>query len=250
MFLFTKDSDKYCPKHKKNNHLNIWVSVIATIALIAIFTMAINAKEPVTEATTTEPVVSTTTAPVETEPETTVPATTAPITTVPVTTAPVTTEPVTTEPTTEPTTEAPTEIVGSGSQNGLIAIENPDPNYQGARFSLNAADRETLRHIIMGEAGGEGYLGCCVLAQTIRDNWIRGGYSSAEAVRTGCQYNGWSSYSNADVEAAIRFVFDEGGNAVQHRLCFMYNPVICRSDWHETQNYILTYGDVRYFDAW
>lgn len=257
MFIFKKDGNKYRPKHKKNNYLNIFISVIATIALFAIFTMAINAKEPAVKKvpfTSTE--VVETTAPVETEPETTVPATTipvttAPVTTVPATTAPATTAPVTTAPvTTVPVTEPPTEIVGSGSQNGLIAIENPDPNYQGARFSLNATDRETLRHIIMGEAGGEGYLGCCVLAQTIRDNWIRGGYSSAEAVRTGCQYNGWNSGTNTDVEAAIRFVFDEGGNAVQHRLCFMYNPVICRSDWHETQNYILTYGDVRYFDAW
>ena len=233
MFLFTKDSDKYCPKHKKINHINIVVSVITAITLIAVFTMAINAKEP-------EVVKATILA------STKVVETTAALTTQPTTVQPTTAQPTTAAPTTEP----PTEIVGQGFQNGLIAIDNPDPNYVGARFSLNNNDRETLRHVIMGEAGGEGYLGCCVLAQTIRDNWIRGGYTSAEAVRTGCRYDGWNSGTNSDVEAAIRFIFDEGGNAVQHRLCFMYNPVICRSDWHETQNYILTYGDVRYFDAW
>ena len=102
----------------------------------------------------------------------------------------------------------------------------------------------------MGEAGGEGFAGCAILAQTIRDNWIRGGYSSAEAVRTGCGYYGWNSGTNSDVEAAINYIFDEGQNAVQHRICFMYNPVLCESGWHETQNYITTYGDVRYFDAW
>lgn len=250
---FKKDS-RYCPKHVKSNYRSLLVSVIVTITLIAIFTVAINAKEPeqtvkVTAFASTE-IVETTTVPVTTVPVTTVPVTTVPATTAPVTTVPATTAPATTEPPTEAPKEPKTDIVGQGSQNGLIAIENPDPNYQGAQFTLNNADRETLRHVIMGEAGGEGYLGCCVLAQTIRDNWIRGGYTSAEAVRIGCQYNGWSNYSNADVEAAIRFVFDEGGNAVQHRLCFMYNPVICRSDWHETQNYILSYGDVRYFDAW
>ena len=134
--------------------------------------------------------------------------------------------------------------------DALIAISNPDPSYQGTVINLTDYDREVLRHVIMGEAGGEGFAGCAILAQTIRDNWIRGGYSSAEAVRTGCGYYGWNSGTNSDVEAAINYIFDQGQNAVQHRVCFMYNPNMCSSSWHESQNYIVTYGPVRYFDAW
>ena len=144
-----------------------------------------------------------------------------------------------------------TSTISSAPQgNALISIGNPDPNYQGVVINLTSYDREVLRHVIMGEAGGEGFAGAALLAQTIRDNWLRGGYSSAEAVRVGCGYYGWNSGTNSDVEAAINYIFDQGQNAVQHRVCFMYNPSMCSSAWHESQNYIVTYGPVRYFDAW
>lgn len=144
-----------------------------------------------------------------------------------------------------------TSTISSAPQgNALIAISNPDPNYQGVVINLTSYDREVLRHVIMGEAGGEGFAGAALLAQTIRDNWVRGGYSSAESVRVGCGYYGWNSGTNSDVEAAINYIFDQGQNAVQHRVCFMYNPSMCSSAWHESQNYIVTYGPVRYFDAW
>ena len=39
-------------------------------------------------------------------------------------------------------------------------------------------------------------------------------------------------------------------DAVQHRILYMYNPLLVASEFHESQNYILTYEDVRFFDRW
>ena len=141
--------------------------------------------------------------------------------------------------------------VGTTTQTeALYSIDNPDPNYHGTVINLSDSDRNALRSVIMGEAGGEGYVGACILAQTIRDNWLAGGYSSAQDVISGCQYYGWMDSTNDDVENAISFIFDQGGVAVQHRIRYMYATSMCYSSWHETQNYILTYGSVKYFDSW
>ena len=134
--------------------------------------------------------------------------------------------------------------------SALYEIDNPDPDYHGTIINLTEEDRNVLRGVIMGEAGGEGFVGACILAQTMRDNWLYAGYSSASEVQYGCQYDGWSDSTNDDVENAINFIFDQGGVAVQHRIRYMYCTSMCYSDWHETQNYILTYGAVRFFDSW
>ena len=47
-----------------------------------------------------------------------------------------------------------------------------------------------------------------------------------------------------------RYIFDENHDAVQHRILYMYNPLLVASEFHESQNYILTYEDVRFFDRW
>lgn len=159
---------------------------------------------------------------------------------------------------TEPETETETENTNNDSSSdfvppqssALYEIDNPDPNYHGSVINLTEEDRNVLRGVIMGEAGGEGFVGACILAQTIRDNWLYAGYSSASEVQYGCQYSGWIDGANDDVENAITFIFDQGGVAVQHRIRYMYCTSMCYSDWHETQNYILTYGDVRFFDSW
>ena len=49
---------------------------------------------------------------------------------------------------------------------------------------------------------------------------------------------------------AVSYIFDENKDAVQHRIMYMYNPDMVQSAFHESQNYILTYQTVRFFDRW
>lgn len=139
----------------------------------------------------------------------------------------------------------------SVSQSGvLLDISNPDPNYTGVKVTLSPEDRDLLERLVMGEAGAEGYVGAALVAQAIRDTMIYKGYGSVAEVRSALKYSGSIKREpNQDVLNAVRFIFDEGGCAVKHRIYYFYAFEWCTSSWHETQNFVIQYGGHRFFDA-
>lgn len=131
----------------------------------------------------------------------------------------------------------------------LLGIENPDYDYVSYSISLTDEDRDILERLVMGEAGDQGYIGCALVAQAIRDTMIADGVPTVEQVRTGYGYYGSLSRTpNSDVKRAVEFIFDQGGAAVQHKLMYFYETSLCSSSWHETQNYVVTYNTTRFFD--
>ena len=60
-------------------------------------------------------------------------------------------------------------------------------------------------------------------------------------------YGSTSIEPNADVKAAVSYIFDENGSAVQHRVLCFY---IGSSAWHETQNFVVELDGVRFFDMY
>ena len=142
-------------------------------------------------------------------------------------------------------------LCATESKDFLLQIDNPDSSYVSYSVELSDYDRDVLEHLVMGEAGGQGFIGCCLVAQAIKDTLINDGYPSVDAVRTG---NGYAAsldnVPNQDVLEAIEYVFDNGGAAVQHRIIYFYAPNICESAFHESQNHVVTHGDHRFFDRW
>ena len=114
--------------------------------------------------------------------------------------------------------------------------------------SLSSYDREKLERLVMGEGGSMGYTGCALIAQSIRDAMNRSNTTSIDRIISEYQYYGSTAYApNQDVKDAVSFIFDQNGSAVQHRvLCFYVGS----SSWHESQNYITSIGNVRFFDLW
>ena len=77
------------------------------------------------------------------------------------------------------------------------------------------------------------------------------GFTSVADVITECHYTGDTDIgTNDECRQAVRYIFDENHDAVQHRILYMYNPSMVDSDFHESQNFILSYGGVRFFDRW
>ena len=71
--------------------------------------------------------------------------------------------------------------------------------------------------------------------QAIRDAMNLSGTSSIDEIINDYGYYGSTSIEpNADVKAAVSYIFDENGSAVQHRVLCFY---IGSSAWHETQNF-------------
>lgn len=126
-----------------------------------------------------------------------------------------------------------------------------DPNYTGSIVTVTGEDRDILERLVMGEAGGEGYLGACLVAQCIRDTMVEDNVGTVEQVRRGYGYTGsLSRKPNSDVKRAVEFIFDQGGYAVKHKIHYFYAFKWCTSRWHETQQFVIQHGGHRFFDRW
>lgn len=124
-----------------------------------------------------------------------------------------------------------------------------DPNYTGTVVKVTGNDRDILERLVMGEAGGEGFLGACLVAQCIRDTMVEDNVRTVEQVRRAYGYTGSLSRTpNSDVLRAVKFIFDEGGYAVKHKIHYFYAYQWCTSSWHETQLFVIQHGGHRFFD--
>lgn len=133
----------------------------------------------------------------------------------------------------------------------VIAIDNPDFTYQTFHIELSDEDRALLENLCYGEFGSGGFVGAALIAQCVKDAMCFDGYTSVAEVIKQCRYDGPTNRGTTlDCQQAVTYVFDMDHEAVQHRLLYMYNPYLVVSTFHESQNYILTYEDVRFFDRW
>lgn len=133
----------------------------------------------------------------------------------------------------------------------LLTIDNPDYTYNPYPIILSDYDREQLAHLVMGEFGTGGFAGCALIAQSVRDAMVKFGYSSVDEVIREMQYSGWYSGKPSDfVYEAIDYVFTQGNAAVQHQILVMYATHIMYSSWHESQEFVVQYETVKFFDYW
>lgn len=223
----------------------------------------ISATKPITTlATTNEPVEETTvqattensTKPQETTQVTTQVASTQ-STTQSIATTRATVEPITQKATiafaTAEPVDSPADYNAQWQAGYLIAIDNPDTNYRCGQVNLSDEDRDLLERLCMGEFGSGGFVGAALIAQCVKDAMCFDGYKSVAQVIRDCKYTGSTKIpASTACRQAVAYIFDENHDAVQHRLLYMYNPLLCDSAFHESQNYILTYEDVRFFDRW
>ena len=133
----------------------------------------------------------------------------------------------------------------------LIAIDNPDTSYSCAKITLTEKDRDLLERLCMGEFGSGGFIGACLIAQSVKDAMCFDGFKTVEEVIKKCHYTGSTDIGTSDeCRRAVHYIFDENRDAVQHRIMYMYNPYMVQSAFHESQNFILSFAGVRFFDRW
>ena len=131
----------------------------------------------------------------------------------------------------------------------LLAIDNPDTSYATSQVTLTDADRDLLERLCMGEFGSGGFIGAALIAQSVKDAMCFDGYGSVADVIKYYRYDGRTDVgTNEACRQAVRYIFDDNHDAVQHRLLYMYNPYLCTSSFHESQRFILSYQGVRFFD--
>lgn len=133
----------------------------------------------------------------------------------------------------------------------IIAIDKPDKTYKCAQVTLSDHDRDLVERLCMGEFGSGGFVGAALIAQSVKNAICFDGYRSVQDIIDDYHYTGRTDIpASDDCKKAVRYIFDQNEDAVQHRILYMYNPRLVNSEFHESQNYILTYQDVRFFDRW
>lgn len=174
----------------------------------------------------------------------------------PTTVQPTTSVPVTTQSVTIPFATAippaePADYNAQWDTGYLVAIDNPDKTYECARVKLTDEDRDLLERLCYGEFGSGGFIGAALIAQAVKDAMCFDGYPTVQSVIDGCHYDGKTTMGTSDACInAVKYIFDENHDAVQHRIMYMYNPDMVQSAFHESQNYIMTYQTIRFFDRW
>ena len=140
-------------------------------------------------------------------------------------------------------------VQASYSGGYLLSIDNPDPNYVGYSVSLSDSDRDQVERMLMGEAGSMGFDGMALVAQCIRDTYVNGSYSSMQQLFYENGYYGSTAYApSSTAKEVVNYIFDQGGSAVQHSIRVFYASNYCSSPWHEAQDFVISYGYVRFFD--
>lgn len=166
----------------------------------------------------------------------------------------------------ETLTPAQNTIIEVGTQNIINTLKS-DSTYNSAvliktqfdnqsfslpKVTLSDKDRDLLERLLTGEFGSS-YTGACLVAQAIKCAIVYDGYTSMEDLIIGMGYVGDTNQKTQNAVNAAKFIFDENGLAVKHRLFYMCTEDYYNSEpgnFHSTQNFILQYENVKFFDRW
>ena len=122
----------------------------------------------------------------------------------------------------------------------------PSEPEQAARYELSDAERAVVEQVVMAEAGGEPYDGQVAVAQCILAACEKDGIAPSEAVEEYGYTHNRCEPSESVVEA-VSSVFDRGDTVVDEPIIYFYAPDRVKSSWHESQVYVITIGNHRFF---
>ena len=115
------------------------------------------------------------------------------------------------------------------------------------RYALTAAERDTVERVVMAEAGAEPYEGQIAVAQCILNACERENMRPDEIVIK-YQYTDMRPEPTDTVKAAVSAVFDYGETVTDREILYFYAPALVESEWHESQEYVMTVGGHRFFE--
>ncbi len=145
--------------------------------------------------------------------------------------------------------EHPASYEAQWNAGYLLAIDNPDKGYKCPHIELSDDDRDLLERLCYGEFGTGGFTGAALIAQSVKCAMVDLGTSDVSRVIRDFRYTGSTHSGTSEAcKKAVIYIFDMDKDAVQHRLLYMYNPTMVSSAFHESQNYICSFKEIRFFD--
>lgn len=124
-----------------------------------------------------------------------------------------------------------------------------DYHYDIKPMTISGKNREILEALVFGEAGDEGFIGQCLVAQCIRDTMYRLNTTDVMQVIKNFKYAGSiKKGTSQSCKDAVSFIFDNGGYVVKQRIIYFYAPKLVKSNFHESQDFVIEWGGHRFFD--
>jgi spore germination cell wall hydrolase CwlJ-like protein len=114
-------------------------------------------------------------------------------------------------------------------------------------YVLTAQERALVERCVMAEAGNESYRGQMAVAQAILDGTIRSGVDVSTSIRKYRIVSRTNVPVSDSVKRAVSAVFDDGQRVTSEKMDLWYAPKRVYSSWHESQNYVATIGNHKFF---
>lgn len=144
---------------------------------------------------------------------------------------------------------AKTSYTTQWNQGYIVAVDYPDKSYSCPHIELTDENRDLVERLCMGEFATGGFNGAALIAQAVKNTMATYGYTNVKDVIEKFNYDGsLNNKPTKSVKDAVVYIFDMDKDAVQHRILYMYNPSDGISKFHESQKYVCTYKNVRFFD--
>ena len=113
-------------------------------------------------------------------------------------------------------------------------------------FLLTDSEQNLVERVVMAEAGGEPYEGQIAVAQCILNACEKEDKRPGEIIKI-YKYSTNRPNPSESVKTAVRAVFRDGIKVTDEPILYFYNPEKVTSVWHESQMYVLTVGNHRFF---
>ena len=117
---------------------------------------------------------------------------------------------------------------------------------QGEEYPLSDKERDYVERVVMAEAGGEDIIGQVLVAQCILNSCLQDEIRPVE-VCIKKDYTEPAKYVTESVKESVSLVFDNGYKYTDENIQHFYAPDKVKSEWHESQEFVLEYGNHRFF---
>lgn len=114
------------------------------------------------------------------------------------------------------------------------------------RYDITDAERWEIAATVTAEAEGEPFAGKVAVAQCILQACEDDGIRPTEAL-TAYGYSKKRPRPSAEALEAVQAVFDHGDKVTSEPIKYFYAPALARSSFHESQDYVLTINNHKFF---
>lgn len=117
---------------------------------------------------------------------------------------------------------------------------------QGEEYLLSDKERDYVERVVMAEAGGEDLIGQILVAQCILNGCLQDQIRPVEVcIRK--DYTEPAKSATESVKESVSLVFDNGYKYTDENIQYFYAPDKVKSEWHESREFVLEYGNHRFF---